>query len=132
MIKRLIGALFLSALPLLATPPAEQTAGANAAQIQAFIDDAGRKHGAAGTRAAEFLVAGMPPEDLRSLKADFLTQNLDLAFQAREEFPWAAQVPEDVFFNDVLPYAVFDETRETWRKELMEKCRKIVAGSKTA
>ncbi len=70
--------------------------------------------------------------DRDSLKADFLIENLDLAFRAREEFPWAREVPEEIFLNDVLPYSVFDETRESWRAEFLEKGRKIVAGCETA
>jgi Transglutaminase-like superfamily len=74
----------------------------------------------------EFLIANMPDPDLRALKADFLIANADLAYKARKEFPWGKKVPEDLFLNDVLPYANVDETRDAWRKEFVEICTPIV------
>src|SRR5579862_8889091 len=35
-----------------------------------------------------FVVANMCDQDLRSLKADFLLENLELAYKARREFAW--------------------------------------------
>ena len=34
--------------------------------------------------------------------------------------------------NDVLPYAVFDERREAWRADLLERCTPLVANCTTA
>ncbi len=73
----------------------------------------------------------MPESDLKQLDLDFLTENLDLAMKARVEFPWCAKLPEELFFNDVLPYASLDETRESWRPEFYEKCRNLVAKAAT-
>ncbi len=83
-------------------------------------------------RAGEFQAANMPLRDREALSPEFLAENLDLALAAREEFPWAAAVPEALFLNDVLPYAVFDERRDPWRRELLDLCRPIVANSKSA
>jgi hypothetical protein len=80
----------------------------------------------------EFLIANMPDGDLRNLKADFLLLNTDLAYKARDEFPWGKKVPEDIFLNDVLPYANVDEKRDAWRKEFHEMCAPIVKDCKTA
>ncbi len=74
----------------------------------------------------------MPEKDLRTLKADFLLQNLELAYQARKDFPWAKAVPEDLFLNNVLPYAHVDESRDPWRKELLDLAAPMVKGCKTA
>lgn len=97
-----------------------------------FIQIASKKHGALGEKAAKFLVENMPKSDRENLSADFLVTNLDLALKARESFPWAKEVPEDVFFNDVLPYAVFDEPRDPWRAEFMQLAKPIVHESKSA
>ncbi len=97
-----------------------------------FIAAAGEKHGAFGEKAARFLVENMPERDKKSLSKDFLIENLDLAFKARETFPWAKQVPEDIFLNDVLPYAVFDEPRDPWRAEFLEKVTPLVKDATTA
>jgi dienelactone hydrolase len=98
----------------------------SAASIGTFIEWAAEAHGEAGKNAAEFLVEHMPAKDQESLADDFLRRNLELAFQARAEFPWAKVVPEEIFLNDVLPYAVFDETRDLWREEFLEKARPLV------
>ena len=78
-----------------------------------------------------FLVANMPDADLRKLKADFLLANTDLAYRARRDVPWGKDVPEDLFLNDVLPYANVDETRELWRKDFYDRCLPLVKGCKT-
>lgn len=97
----------------------------------AFIEHAGATHGPDGRAAAEFLRDHAPARDA-DIDLDLLTTNLDLALQARTEFPWAGDVPLDIFLNDVLPYAVFDETRESWRPTLYELSRNIVADCTTA
>ncbi len=73
-----------------------------------------------------FLVAHMPERDLKSLTADFLATNARYAYQARNEAPWKDRLPEDVFFNDVLPYASINETRDDWRKDFYERFHSIV------
>ncbi|HAB17923.1 MAG TPA: transglutaminase domain-containing protein [Verrucomicrobiota bacterium] len=103
-----------------------------ASTLDDFIAAAHQKHGEPGERAARFLVDHMPPADRETLSAEFLLDNLDLAFQARAEFPWASAVPEEIFHNDVLPYAVFDETRDPWRRELYQLVRDVVKDAKTA
>ncbi len=64
-----------------------------------------------------FLVGQMPVRDLRTLKADFLVENVRLARLARRRVPWGEAVPEDIFLNYVLPYVNMNERRERWRPE---------------
>ncbi len=97
-----------------------------------FIARAAENHGESGAKAARFLVDHMPAADRAALTADFLTANLDLALKARESFPWAKSVPDKIFLNDVLPYAVFDETRDPWRADFLAKAAPLVAGAATA
>ena len=78
-----------------------------------------------------FLVENMPDSDLTSLKADFLLTNCDLAYKARKELPWGKDIPEELFLNDVLPYANVDEKRDAWRKEFYEMCLPMVKDCKT-
>lgn len=103
-----------------------------AAPTDDFINKAKQTHGELGEKAARFLVEHMPESDKKSLSADFLTENLDLAIKARTTFPWAKNVPEDIFLNDVLPYAVFDEPRDPWRAEFLEKATPLIKDAKTA
>ncbi len=97
-----------------------------------FIRSAAGKHGEFGEKAARFLVDHMPKADKENLTAEFLLENLTLALKARETFPWAADVPEEIFFNDVLPYAVFDEPRDPWRAEFLELATPVVRDARTA
>lgn len=103
-----------------------------AGALDSFVFHARSRYGTEGERAALFLISNMPASDQTSLSADFLIENLDLAYQARTNFPWGKAVPEELFFNDVLPYAVFDEARESWRAELLAKSRVLVRDAKTA
>ena len=131
----------LSALLLIATaafaaaeldPARLATAGDNAPAIRAFAEAAAKDFGAPGADAAAFLVAGMPAGDLHSLTQEFLMENLRLALQAREAFPWSKQVPDALFLDWVLPYAQLDEPRDPWRAKFNEQCRVIVKDCKTA
>lgn len=105
---------------------------ATAEPVDEFISAAASEHGAFGEKAARFLVEHMPEKDRDTLSADFLIENLDLALKARAVFPWARDVPEDLFLNDVLPYAVFDEARDPWRADFFEKCAPLVKDAATA
>lgn len=103
-----------------------------AAPTDDFIAAAAAKHGAFGEKAARFLVEHMPPADKETLTAEFLTENIDLAMKARTDFPWAKDVPEEIFLNDVLPYAVFDEPRDAWRADFFGKAAQLVKDARTA
>jgi predicted esterase len=101
-------------------------------ESEIFLAAAAEKHGAAGRRAAYFLVDNMPANDRAGLSSEFLMENLSLALEARTNFPWAASVPERMFFNDVLPYASLDEPRDPWRADFYPMASNIVRGCKTA
>lgn len=78
-----------------------------------------------------FLIANMPDSDLASLSAEFLLSNLELAYKARREVPWGKDIPEELFLNDVLPYANVDEKRDAWRQEFHDLCLPLVKECKT-
>ncbi len=101
-------------------------------ELEDFIKEAKEKYGDVGERASRFLVEGMPAGDRETLKGEFLMGHLDLAMKARREFLWAQELPEEVFFNEVLPYASLDETREDWRSFFYPRCRELVKGARTA
>jgi len=79
----------------------------------------------------QFLVENMPSRDLQALSAEFLLENLSLAYKAMQEAPWAKSIPPDLFLNDVLPYASVNERRDNWRKRLYEICLPLVKDCKT-
>jgi len=74
-----------------------------------------------------FLIAHMPPRDLRSLSGAFLLENVDYAYRAWEESAWRDSIPKPIFLNDVLPYASVSERRDNWRKAFYERFRPLVA-----
>jgi hypothetical protein len=78
-----------------------------------------------------FLVVNMPDADLKSLKVDLLLSNTELAYKARAETPWGKDVPEELFLNDVLPYANLDEKRDGWRKDFYDLCMPIAKTCKS-
>lgn len=82
--------------------------------------------------AAVFLTEHLPERDLRTLSPEFLSKNIALATQARNEFPWGKSIPEEIFLNDVLPYATLDESRDDWREGFLNRFRKQVEGCRTA
>ena len=102
-------------------------AGDNRGELLSFLGKVPRSQ----RSAAAFLVENMPLRDLSSLKAGYLEENLRLAFAARTAAAWGKKLPEDVFLNDVLPYANANELREAWRPKLREKCLPLVKDCKS-
>jgi len=102
-------------------------AGENRSELIKALNEVPKNH----RKAMEFLIAYMPASDATSVKASLLLNNVEWAYKARETFPWAKEVPEDVFFNDVLPYASLNERRDDWREDFFKRFSKIVKSSKT-
>jgi predicted peptidase len=107
--------------------PALSKAGDNRAELEKALAGVPMEQ----RKGMAFLVANMPEADLKSLKAEFLLTNTELAYKARNEVPWGKDVPEELFLNDVLPYANVDEKRDAWRKEFYDLCMPLVKGCKT-
>ncbi|MDJ1473283.1 discoidin domain-containing protein [Xanthocytophaga flava] len=60
-------------------------------------------------------------EDIEIIKADYLIENIDLAFQAWQTYPWSKNVSFDDFCEYILPYKVYNEPLQSWRKEIMKE-----------
>lgn len=103
------------------------TAGDNAKELERALKEVPRDE----REGMAFLISYMPERDARSLSADFLLENVQYAYKARAEFPWAKEVPDSVFLNDVVAYANLNENRESWRKDFYERFKKYVAPCKT-
>lgn len=103
------------------------TAGDNAKELKKALKEVPRNE----REGMAFLISYMPERDAKSLSADFLLENVEYACKARAEFPWAKEVPDSVFLNDVVAYANLNENRESWRKDFYERFKKYVAPCKT-
>lgn len=79
----------------------------------------------------EFLIANMPERDLRTLTSEFLLEEVRLAYLAWSKSPWKDDIPKEVFFNNVLPYANINERRDSWRKDFSERFLPLIEGAKT-
>jgi hypothetical protein len=97
-------------------------AGENRGQIQAALDRSPK----AQREGMQFLVTHMPGQDLKTLTAEFLLENLSLAYQAREESAWKAKIPHEIFLNNVLPYATINEKRDRWRKDFHDRFLPVI------
>jgi hypothetical protein len=132
-----------------AAPPADETDSALALVPAKYRTAVTAQLAAAGTNRAQltaalkavpeqqreglaFLIANMPQQDLESLSKDFLLSNLQFAYKARAEVPWGAKLPDEIFLNDVLPYASINERRDDWRKDFYNRFIPIVKKCKTA
>ncbi len=64
-------------------------------------------------------------EDIQIVSADFLIDNIDLAFKAWQEKPWARHLNFDQFCAYILPYRGSNEPLETSRAFFMEKYKDL-------
>lgn len=78
-----------------------------------------------------FLIAYMPNKDLTSLQTDFLVEQVNKAYQARNETPWGNSIPFSIFLNDVLPYSNVDERRDNWRTDFHQRFMPIALQTTT-
>ena len=103
-------------------------AGTNRAELTAALEQtpADQRNG------MKFLIENMPPRDLTTLSARFLRENVSLAYEVSGQMPWAKKIPEEIFLNDVLPYASVSEDRDNWRQRLHDLCLPLVKDCKTA
>ena len=131
-----------SALALLLCPmTVVAIAGEDAADITAALSRAGenrpqieealRRSADDQRKGMQFLVAHMPQRDLQSLSAEFLLENVELAYQAWRAATWKQRVPREIFLNHVLPYCSINERRDNWRKDFHTRFRRRVQNAKT-
>lgn len=53
--------------------------------------------------------------DTETMNAEYLTRNIDQAFEGRERYPWAAHYADSVFLRYVLSYRIDVEELTDWR-----------------
>ncbi|MCP4376941.1 MAG: transglutaminase domain-containing protein [bacterium] len=75
------------------------------------------KHGKLTTKRKRYLA------DIETVKAQYLIEQIDQAFDAWRELPWASKVTFDTFCNYILPYRCSNEPINAWRKT----CRQALA-----
>ena len=92
-------------------------AGDNAAELETVLQNVKKNQ----KESAAFLLAYMPEQDLKSLSSEFILDQINGAFQAREKFKWCKNLPDSIFLNEVLPYYNLDEKRDNWREDFYNR-----------
>ncbi len=59
--------------------------------------------------------------DYNIITADYLIENIDMAFKAWKEKPWAKQLNFEKFCEFILPYRVYDEPLQLYRKRFYDE-----------
>lgn len=97
-------------------------AGANQAELIKALEQAPDSQ----LEGIAFLISYMPQRDLDSLSGDFILENTSVAYEARAKYAWAKALPDSVFLNDVLPYAILNERRDNWRQDFLNRFSPLV------
>jgi hypothetical protein len=129
----IIGLCCLSGLPVSARgdDAALQQALGEAGSNRLQLEEALEKTPPDEKPGMRFLIENMPARDLKTLSADFLLENSRLAWQALRERPWAKDIPKDVIYDALLPYASVSETRDRWRARFVEQFTPLIQDCKT-
>ncbi len=99
-----------------------KVAGGNAHQIKKAISGVPKEQLAG----MEWLIRNMQKEDLRSLSAEFLLTNCELAYDVWQNNKWGKKIPEDIFLNFLLPYVSLNERRDNWRQDFHNRFSTII------
>lgn len=79
--------------------------------------------------ALAYLYAYMPQHDLDTLSPSLIQENIEYAYKAYNAYPWVKTLPKEIFYNEVVPHIVVDETRDSWRPMFMEMFGPLAASS---
>jgi hypothetical protein len=58
-------------------------------------------------------------KDINCITAEYLINNIELAFKMWRERPWGKYIPFDAFCEEILPYRVDVEPLENWREKAL-------------
>ena len=78
--------------------------------------------------AVQFLLAYMPLSDISLLEPEYVAEHAAAALRTREEMPWGAEIPVDVFLHFVLPPRVNNENPDNFRLVCYDELKERVAG----
>ena len=74
-----------------------------------------------------YLKRYMPEKDRGKVTDNYLKRNVDFAVRAFMESPWNnSNIPDSIFFNDILPYSSIGEEVDPWRSLFYEDFMPLV------
>lgn len=59
--------------------------------------------------------------DSECIDSELLKSNIHIALASWNRYPWSQNVPKDIFLDYLLPYKVFDEYSEDWRRYFLTR-----------
>lgn len=96
------------------------------AEAEAAYDALEKEHGTLEFRRKAFTT------DLKAIRADFLIENIDVAFEAWRGHPWAESIPFDVFCETILPYRGSEEPLVPWRRACRDRLAEVYGKIETS
>lgn len=84
-------------------------------EAQAELDALEKKHGPVDFKPKQSI------PDLETVKADYLIENIDLAFLAWRTKPWAKNLTQEAFFEHILAYRSGREPLDSWRSACLQR-----------
>lgn len=63
----------------------------------------------------------IPFRDIESIKAEFLIDHIDVAFEIWRKQPWGRNIDFDTFCHHILPYRIGNEKLRPWLREMHER-----------
>ncbi len=70
-------------------------------------------------------------DDIRHITAEYLINNIELAFKVWQEQPWGKDIPFDIFCEEILPYRIGAEPLENWREKVLASFADIYKSFRT-
>jgi hypothetical protein len=67
-------------------------------------------------------------EDVHYITAEYLINNIEIAFQSWRTAPWGKNVSFDTFCEEILPYRIATEPLENWRKHVLASFADVYYG----
>ncbi|MGH2644332.1 MAG: hypothetical protein ACRDE2_10310 [Chitinophagaceae bacterium] len=69
--------------------------------------------------------------DSQAITSSLIEKNINAAFSMWKKYPWNANVPENIFFNYLLPYKICNEMPGNWRAFFSREYKLFLNGSAT-
>ena len=81
--------------------------------------------------AGEYLLTFMPLKDLKTLPIEVLIEAAKLSVSARKATSWGSKLPQDIFLDNVTPYASVTEPRQSKRTEFNQRYLGVIKDTKS-
>ena len=78
-----------------------------------------------------WLIKRMPLDDLKTLSSEYLLINTSIAYEAWINSPWFRDIPENIFLDNILPYANLNERRDNMREEFRKMFLPLISDAKS-